>query len=208
MIKQTEILVIGGGPAGLSAACAAAELGASVLLCERDYLPGGQLVKQTHKFFGSEKQYAGERGIHIGNLLIEKAKHHPNIEILTEATVLGIYEDGIVTVFYHGKHLKIRPSKIILATGASEKFLEFPGNDLPGIYGAGAAQQIVYRNREITCDSLERSKVGLIFTGFISGKRSLTDGNGACKFCLLDIALLAQFAYPIHNINSIYERIH
>lgn len=54
MIKQTEILVIGGGPAGLSAACAAAELGASVLLCERDYLPGGQLVKQTHKFFGSE----------------------------------------------------------------------------------------------------------------------------------------------------------
>ena len=55
MIKQTEILVIGGGPAGLSAACAAAELGASVLLCERDYLPGGQLVKQTHKFFGSEK---------------------------------------------------------------------------------------------------------------------------------------------------------
>ena len=74
MIKQTEILVIGGGPAGLSAACAAAELGASVLLCERDYLPGGQLVKQTHKFFGSEKQYAGERGIHIGNLLIEKAK--------------------------------------------------------------------------------------------------------------------------------------
>ena len=42
MIKQTEILVIGGGPAGLSAACAAAELGASVLLCERDYLPGGQ----------------------------------------------------------------------------------------------------------------------------------------------------------------------
>ena len=52
--------------------------------------------------------------------------------------MLGIYEDGIVTVFYHGKHMKIRPSKIILATGASEKFLEFPGNDLPGIYGAGA----------------------------------------------------------------------
>ena len=143
MIKQTEILVIGGGPAGLSAACAAAELGASVLLCERDYLPGGQLAKQTHKFFGSEKQYAGERGIHIGNLLIEKAKHHPNIEILTEATVLGIYEDGIVTVFYHGKHMKIRPSKIILATGASEKFLEFPGNDLPGIYGAGAVQTLM-----------------------------------------------------------------
>ena len=57
--------------------------------------------------------------------------------------MLGIYEDGIVTVFYHGKHMKIRPSKIILATGASEKFLEFPGNDLPGIYGAGAVQTLM-----------------------------------------------------------------
>ena len=54
MIKQTEILVIGGGPAGLSAACAAAELGASVLLCERDYLPGGQLVKQLSLIHISE----------------------------------------------------------------------------------------------------------------------------------------------------------
>ncbi len=143
MIKQTEILVVGGGPAGLSAACAAADLGANVLLCERDYLPGGQLVKQTHKFFGSEKQYAGERGIQIGKLLIDKAKSHPNIEILTEATVLGVYEDGIVTVFHDGKHLKIKPSKIIMATGASEKFLEFPGNDLPGIYGAGAVQTLM-----------------------------------------------------------------
>ena len=39
--------------------------------------------------------------------------------------------------------MKIRPSKIILATGASEKFLEFPGNDLPGIYGAGAVQTLM-----------------------------------------------------------------
>lgn len=126
MIKQTEILVIGGGPAGLSAACAAAELGASVLLCERDYLPGGQLVKQTHKFFGSEKQYAGERGIHIGNLLNRKSRNTSKYEILTEATVLGIYEDGIVTVFYHGKHMKIRPSKTFLATALLKSFWNFP----------------------------------------------------------------------------------
>ena len=48
MIKNVEVLVIGGGPAGLCAATAAASLGAKVLICERDYVPGGQLVKQTH----------------------------------------------------------------------------------------------------------------------------------------------------------------
>lgn len=143
MIKQVQILVIGGGPAGLCAAAAAASLGAKVLLCERDDIPGGQLVKQTHKFFGSEKQYAGDRGIHIGRNLVTAVTENPNAEILTEATVLGIYEDGIVTVLHDGIHMKIHPEKIIIATGAAEKFLAFPGNDLPGVYGAGAVQTLM-----------------------------------------------------------------
>ena len=143
MIKEAEIMVIGGGPAGLCAARAAASLGAQVLLCERDDIPGGQLVKQTHKFFGSEKQYAGDRGIHIGRILVDEVKGNPNIELMTEATVLGIYEDGIVTVLHDNRHIKIRPRKIIVATGAAEKFLAFPGNDLPGIYGAGAVQTLM-----------------------------------------------------------------
>ena len=102
MIKEVEILVIGGGPAGLCAARSASKLGAHVMVCERDYVPGGQLVKQTHKFFGSEKQYAGDRGIQIGKMLIDEIAADPNIEILTEATVLGIYEDGVVTIIFFG----------------------------------------------------------------------------------------------------------
>ncbi len=143
MIREVEILVAGGGPAGLCAAAAAASLGAKVLLCERSDVPGGQLVKQTHKFFGSEKQYAGDRGIHIGRTLADAAVNHPNIEILTDAAVLGIYEDGVVTVLYKNQHLKIRPKRTIVATGAAEKFLAFPNNDLPGIYGAGAVQTLM-----------------------------------------------------------------
>ena len=64
LIREVEILVAGGGPAGLCAAAAAASLGAKVLLCERSDVPGGQLVKQTHKFFGSEKQAA--RAVQLG----------------------------------------------------------------------------------------------------------------------------------------------
>jgi sarcosine oxidase subunit alpha len=142
-MKQVEIMVIGGGPAGLCAALAASSLGAKVLLAERDDVPGGQLVKQTHKFFGSEKQYAGDRGIQIGQMLLENAANDPNIEIWTDSTVLSIYEDGVVTVEHEGKHAKIKPARVIIATGAAEKFLSFPGNDLPGIYGAGAVQTLM-----------------------------------------------------------------
>jgi len=142
-LKQIELLVIGGGPAGLCGALAAAGLGAKVLLLERDDVPGGQLVKQTHKFFGSEQQYAGDRGIHIGQMLLNKATNEPNIEIWKNCTALAIYEDGVVTVEYEEKHVKIKPERIIIATGAAEKFLAFPGNDLPGIYGAGAVQTLM-----------------------------------------------------------------
>ena len=143
MIRETEILVIGGGPAGLCAAQSAASLGAGVLLCERDDTPGGQLVKQTHKFFGSEKQYAGGRGIHIGQMLIDSVQNDPRIELLTGTMVLGIYEDGIITALQDNQHIKIRPRRTIISTGAAEKFLTFPGNDLPGIYGAGAVQTLM-----------------------------------------------------------------
>jgi len=142
-MKQTEILVVGGGPAGLCAAAAAAQLGASVLVLERDHKPGGQLVKQTHKFFGSKKQYAGDRGIHIGNFLLEQVEKEPKVKVWANTTALGIYEDGVVTAEGNGQHLKIKPQKVIIATGAAEKMIAFPNNDLPGIYGAGAVQTLM-----------------------------------------------------------------
>ena len=142
-MKDVEILIAGAGPAGLCAARAASSLGASVLLCERDELPGGQLVKQTHKFFGSRKQYAGDRGNSIGLFLLDEVQKDPNIEVMPNTTVIGIYEDGIVLVERNEEISKINPQKIIVATGAAEKFLTFPGNDLPGIYGAGAVQTLM-----------------------------------------------------------------
>lgn len=142
-MKHVEILVIGGGPAGLCAALSAAELGSEVLLLERDGALGGQLVKQTHMFFGSEKQYASTRGFDIGKLLLEKIDQNPKIEVWRNATVVGLYEDRIVTVEHEGSYLKIVPMSIIVATGASEKNIPFPNNDLPGIYGAGAVQTLM-----------------------------------------------------------------
>ncbi len=141
---KTDIAVIGGGPAGLSAAIAAASEGAKVLLIDRNAAPGGQLVKQTHMFFGSAKQHASVRGFDIAKLLMEELNQYGDrVDILTDSTALGLYEDGVLTVEKGRRVLKIRPSAIIAATGAAEKYLPFPNNDLPGIYGAGAVQTLM-----------------------------------------------------------------
>jgi sarcosine oxidase subunit alpha len=143
-MKNVDLVVIGGGPAGLCATISAASSGSNVLLIERSKKLGGQLVKQTHMFFGSEKQYASIRGIDISNILLKEIeKYKDKIEIMEDTTVLGIYEDGIITAENKGKYIKIRPKAVVVATGASEKASAFPNNDLPGIYGAGAVQTLM-----------------------------------------------------------------
>jgi len=143
-VIHTEIAIVGGGPAGLCAAIKAAESGAKVIVLDRNSQLGGQLIKQTHMFFGSQKQYASHRGIDIANILISKLEDYKDkITVMLDATVIGLYEDRVLTVDQGGKYIKIKPDTLIIATGASEKFQAFPNNDLPGIYGAGAVQTLM-----------------------------------------------------------------
>ncbi|MEW6065915.1 MAG: NAD(P)/FAD-dependent oxidoreductase [Bacillota bacterium] len=142
-MKHTEIAIVGGGPAGLAAALKAAKLGARVLLIDRNDYLGGQLIKQTHRFFGSKEQRASERGIDIVRELDGEVTANENIQVMTEATALGYYEDGVLLVEQHNKISAIKPNRLIIATGGAEKTLLFPNNDLPGVYGAGAVQTLV-----------------------------------------------------------------
>lgn len=143
-MKNVEVLIIGGGPAGLSCAIQAASLGQAVTIIERCSALGGQLVKQTHKFFGSEKQYASIRGYKIADKLISEYQiYKDKIEVMLDATVTGLYPDLVCTVLQNEVYLKIKAKVIVVATGASEKFVAFENNDLPGIYGAGAVQTLM-----------------------------------------------------------------
>ena len=142
-MKDVDVAVIGAGPAGLSAALHAAKMGAGVLLLERGLSLGGQLVKQTHKFFGSRQEYAGERGFDIACQLMEQVEKQANITVWRNATALGYYPDGILTVRKEDRFCTVKPRKLVVATGASEKTLAFPNNDLPGIYGAGAVHTLM-----------------------------------------------------------------
>src|SRR5690606_34976040 len=138
-----DLVIIGGGPAGLCAAINAASVGQSSLIIDRSPMLGGQLIKQTHMFFGSEKQYAKTRGIDIAKKLIKEVEESPLVEVWINSTAVGLYEDKVVTVLKDDKYLKVQAKAIIVATGASEKSLAFENNDLPGIYGAGAVQTLM-----------------------------------------------------------------
>ncbi len=142
-MTYTDLMIIGGGPAGLSAAKTVSDYGVKSILVEKDRKLGGQLVKQTHRFFGSKKEKAGMRGFTIAQNIENEIRKSGSSEIWTDSTVLGLYEDGVVTVLRNGRMEKIKPKKIIAATGAFERYLAFENNDLPGVFGAGAVQTLM-----------------------------------------------------------------
>ena len=145
-MKTTELAVIGAGPAGLAAACQAARLGVKTLLIDEHLRPGGQLIKQIHKFFGSEAHKAGVRGIDIAAGFLAELQNS-NVEMLLGASVWSIFPSRVISVAKEGRCRQIRAEKIILATGASENAIHFPGWTLPGVMTAGAAQTSMNLNR-------------------------------------------------------------
>jgi len=140
---ETDVLVLGGGPAGMCAAIEAAEHNAKVIIVERNPLLGGQLIKQTHKFFGSEQQQAGTRGNMIAAELHDRISSFGLIDLWLNSTAVGYYPDGMVMVEKGAVCVGVKAKSIVVATGAAEKTLIFPNNDLPGIYGAGAVQTLM-----------------------------------------------------------------
>ncbi len=143
-MTHVELLIIGAGPAGLKAALEALKAGSQVTLIERSHVLGGQLSKQTHKFFGSEKQHASKRGIHIMTMLIEALEpYRDQLTIHLETHVVSLYSDYVVGCVKGETYFKLKAEAIIVATGASEKALPFENNDLPGVYAAGAVQTLM-----------------------------------------------------------------
>ncbi len=149
-----DLLVVGAGPAGMCSSIEAARQGASVLLVDENMDVGGQLIKQTHKFFGSKQERAGTRGIEIAEELkkeIKKLQEQKKINLMVNSTVIGYYEGekgkhrfgvvkrkGYSSIFY-----EVVCRAVVFSCGAMENMLLFPGNDLPGVYGAGAVQTLM-----------------------------------------------------------------
>lgn len=141
-----DLAVIGAGSAGLSAAYQAACAGADVLVIDENHLPGGQLFKQIHKFFGSRAHRAGTRGYQIGQELLARVEQS-GARVWLDTLVYGMERDKSLGVIHDGMHYVVRAKKVIVATGAKENYMAFPGSTLPGVMGAGAAQTMANVNR-------------------------------------------------------------
>jgi len=171
-----DVLIIGGGPAGLSAAL---ELGKreidTLIVDDKDRL-GGKLVLQTHKFFGSiDECYAGTRGIDIARILADNIKTYPSVRVWLNNTVMYVFSDKKVGIVTHNNQYRVVGPKVVLnAAGAREKSLIFPGNTLPGVYGAGAFQTLV--NRDLIRPAKRLFVVGGGNVGLIAAYHALQAG--------------------------------
>jgi NADPH-dependent 2,4-dienoyl-CoA reductase/sulfur reductase-like enzyme/Pyruvate/2-oxoacid:ferredoxin oxidoreductase delta subunit/bacterioferritin-associated ferredoxin len=173
---NVPVLIIGGGPAGLSAAIQLAKAGIRSLIVDDKHRLGGKLVLQTHRFFGSQEDvFAGTRGIHIATRLEEEVRSYTEVEIWLHSTALAVFSDKKVGILKDGcQYALVTPQVLLVAAGAREKSLAFRGNTLPGVYGAGAFQTLV--NHELVRPAERLFIVGGGNVGLIAGYHALQAG--------------------------------
>jgi len=175
-----DVLVIGGGPAGLAAAHAAGSAGARVVLVDDQRELGGSLLSCRAQIDGkSALQWVEKTEQALANM--------PDVKILSRATAFGYQDHNLVTVVQRlTDHLpvsmrkgtreliwKIRAKRVILATGAHERPLVFGNNDLPGIMLASAVSTYIQRYGVLP------GREAVVFTNNDDGYQSALDLKAA-----------------------------
>nr|WP_228046790.1 2Fe-2S iron-sulfur cluster-binding protein [Saccharopolyspora sp. HNM0983] len=146
MHAHCDVLVVGAGPAGLAAAVTAARSGARVILADADTESGGSLLGTGELLDGAPATVWVQRAV-------RELAAHPEVRLLERTTVFGHYEDNYAVAVQHRgddapsrqRIWRIRAREIVLATGAHERPLVFPGNDRPGTMLAGSARTYLHR---------------------------------------------------------------
>ena len=135
-----DVLVVGAGPAGLSAARDLARAGANVIVADERLHAGGQFFKPLAPSQAAERQHL-DRQFRDGAALHEAALQ-AGVRILNETTVWAAFSATDVAAIVAGRSTLFRPRRLVLATGAYEQSLPVPGWTLPGVMTVGALQTL------------------------------------------------------------------
>jgi thioredoxin reductase len=141
------VVVVGAGPAGIAAALAAADAGANVLLVDSARFIGGQFNRQLPTEFAARRPDRLQHGWKTFTAQRDRISTHPRITHLAETSVWAI--EGLRLWAQQGpadaagrRPFPIDAKAVVLATGAYDRVLPFPGWDLPGVYTAGASPKV------------------------------------------------------------------
>ncbi len=145
-MKTTGIAVIGAGPAGIAAALAAAEAGASITVIDENSAVGGQLRWRIAPLRGLDEALDGLPACRAAETLRERLAT-AGVSVLAGTVAWGLFEDGSLAVAAPGGGFRLRAEKIVVATGAVDLVLPFSGWTLPGVMTARAAQVMLHLHR-------------------------------------------------------------
>lgn len=200
--EHCDVLVVGAGPAGLSAALAAAEAGFSVVIADDNAHPGGSFDYQW--LHDEAAQRARDE-------LIAAITAHPEIRLLCPAVALGHYADHLVPLSTPGGIVKMRARGVIVATGLIEQPAVFRNNDRPGVMLASGAQRLLHRFGVAPC------RRAVVLTANSEGYAAALDMHraGVEVAAVLDMregeeassaaAMLVQAGVPLLYGHAIYE---
>ena len=147
-VIATDVAVVGAGPAGLSAALAAANAGARAVVLDEYPEPGGQFYKQLPAEFSVPDRARLDDDYTKGDALLA-AVRTAGVTLSNETLVWGAFESGALSVVRRGEAGTVKAHKIIVASGAYERTVAFPGWDLPGVMTPGGAQTLVKNQQQL-----------------------------------------------------------
>lgn len=178
-----ELVVVGAGPAGIEAAVTAAQAGVEVVLIDSSARPGGQYFKQLPEAFQCEDH----TGHHLKAQKLFQKLASSGVKVWSDTLVWGIFEGaqpGVWCLTLHGQDApaRLNARAVILATGAYDRSIPFPGWDLPGVVTAGAALTMAKHQR------------------LLPGRRVILSGSGP-----LQLAAAAQLAQAGAEVVGVLE---